>query len=452
MTTILGILDNPTTTTGFAVAGTPFLVEFANQGWDVHCLGTLSTRMDRHGELPFAMHPISNKDHTLRGFDRIQDLIMTIKPDIVWIMMDAGSIFEYLFGDKRLIELLRAIKSGDYKHLDIKPFKTVAYVPTEGEPLCAPHMVQALRTIQENGRLVLYTPGSIDVVKKAWPKCDAEFVYHGLDHSDFRRYTNEEKTLLRRYAGLDDRFVVGVFGANKRTKGFPEALYTAKEIMDRGKTNIHFYFHTEYGKPVHDGHYLYQVAQSLGVESMITLKPDPNEFNRGDSYTGIPSSDGTIDELSKFGWPPPPGFYNNAQWRNGVDLYILASYDYEARMNMLDLYFDPSSVEGWGLIPGEAMRCGVPVLQVRDGHVRDEIYGDYSLPLEVLPRRLWDTWHTGAKLVKFDPAIAASRIIELSETPPIILEAAADEALEHVSKFTWADATAKMVEIVRSLL
>jgi len=451
MTTILGILDNPTTTTGFAVAGTPFLIEFANQGWDVHCLGTLSTRRDKDGDFPFAMHPVSSKDHTLRGYDRIQDMVMTCKPDIVWIMMDAGSIFEYLFGDQRLMDLLGAIERGDYKHLDMKPFKIVAYIPTEGKPLCAPHMVQALRTVQENGKLVLYTPKSIEVVKEAWPECEAEFVYHGLDHSSFRRYTGEEKTLLRRYAGFDDRFLVGVFGANKRTKGFPEALYTAKEIMAKGKTGIHFYFHTEYGKPGHDGHYLYQVAQSLGVESMVTMKPDPNELNQGDSYTGIPSSDGTIDELSKFGWPPPPGFYNNAQWRNGVDLYILASYDYEARLNMLDLLFDPSAVEGWGLIPGEAMRCGVPVLQVRDGHVRDEIYGGVRLPLETIPRRLWDTWNTGAKLVRFDPRVAAERIIELSEIPPIILDTAADIAQEYTDQFKWSDSTAKMVKIVRSL-
>lgn len=451
MTTILSVLDNPTTTTGFAVAGTPFLVEFARQGWDVHCLGTLSTRKDKDGELPFAMYPIGNKDHTLRGFDRLQDLVMTCKPDIVWIMMDAGSVFEYLFGDQRLMELLEAIKRGDYKHLDMKPFKIVAYIPVEGAPFCAPHMLQTLRTVQENGQLVLYTQRAIDVVKETWLRCNAEFVHHGLDHSGFRRYTDDEKILLRRYAGLNDRFVVGVFGANKRTKGFPETLYVAKEIMDRGKTNIHFYLHTEYGHPINDGHYLYQIAKYLGVESMITFKPDPNDMNRGDAFTGIKASDNTIGELLKAGWPPVPGFYDNAKWVNGVDLAILASYDYEARLNMLDLYFDPSSVEGWGLIPGEAMRCGVPVLQIKDNHVRDEIYGEVALPLEPLPRRLWDTWHTGARLVKFDPAVAADRIIELSEVPPIILNTTADIALEHTNRFKWADSTAKMVDIVRRL-
>lgn len=449
--TILGVLDNPTTTTGFAIAGTPFLARFSDEGWDVHCLGTLSTRRDEKGELPFAMHPINSRDHTLRGYDRLQDLILTIKPDIIWIMMDAGSVFEYLFGDQRIMEVLKAIKRGDYKHLNIKPFKIVAYIPIEGSPFCSPHMLQALRTVQENGQLVLYSQGSIDVVKETWPECEAEFVHHGLDHSGFRRYTDEERTLLRRYAGLNDRFVVGVFGANKRTKGFPDALYVAKEIMDRGKTNIHFYFHTEYGLPTHDGYYLYQLAKSIGVESMVTFKPDPNDLSRGDMFTGVEASADTIGYLQSLGWPPPPGFYDNAQWVGGVDLTVMGHYDYMARMNTLDLYFDPSAVEGWGLIPGEAMRCGVPVLQVRDNHIRDEIYGEVRIPLDPLPHRLWDTWHTGARLVKFDPVVAADKIIKLSEGPPIILDVAADCALTYTDKFKWLDSTKKMIKIVEGV-
>ena len=44
------------------------------------------------------------------------------------------------------------------------------------------------------------------------------------------------------------------------------------------------------------------------------------------------------------------------------------------RYNMADVYVDVASIEGFCLPLYEAMRCGVPVISVRDNFVRQEVH------------------------------------------------------------------------------
>lgn len=451
--TILAICDNPLLTTGFASVSRPMLTAFADRGWNVHCLGVTGTREDFFGDLNFSLHPINRLDAAQMGFDRIHDLVTTIQPDVVWILIDAGNLARYMFAEQGLMRILDDIEDGEYDRVKLKPFKIVAHVPIEGRPLES-HMINAMKKVERNGRLVLYTEGSVESVRSQWPTCPSRWVHHGLDHANFTPYSHEDRQLLKDLLGAKERFLVGVFGANKRTKGYADAVQVAVCLseMGYGPDQIIFYFHTEWLHPTAQGHHPYDDAKYHGVNNMIVFKPDTNIDNRRDIWAGCDYSGSTIEMAREFGYPPVDGFYHRTdEWSNDVNLTILADCDYISRMNLLDLYFDPSQVEGWGLPQCEAMACGVPVLSVKDHHVRDEIFGQYVHQIDHLPHRLWDTWHVGARLVKFDPQVAAEKIAELMNDRDL-LQTHVQSALERARSFKWEDSAKKMIQIVEELV
>ncbi len=447
--TVLAICDNPLLTTGFASVSRPMLTAFADQGWNVHCLGVTGTQEDYFQELNFSLHSVNHLDVSRMGFDRVHELVTTIRPDIVWILIDPGNLANYMFAEQGLMKILDDIEDGEYNRIKLKEFKIVAYVPIEGKPLMS-HMIKALKKVERNGRVVFYTPVSAKSVREQWPTCPDRFVYHGLDHAPFASYSQEDRQLLKNLIGFEDRFLVGVFGANKRTKGYPQTIETIACLskMGYGPDQILFYFHTEWMHPVSQGHHLYDIAKYYGVDDMIVFKPDPNDLNGRDIWTGCDYTSSTMEMACKFGFPPKDGFYHRSdEVRSGINLTILADCDYISRMNMLDLYFDPSQVEGWGLPQCEAMACGTPVLSVKDCHVRDEIIGEYIHQFPHIDPRLWDTWHVGAKLVKFDPQIAADNIVLLMSDRSL-LRKHVGPAMERASSFKWRDSTKKMIEII----
>lgn len=447
--TILAICDNPLLTTGFASVSRPMLTAFADHGWNVHCLGVTGTQEDYFQGLNFSLHPVNQLDGTRMGYDRIHEMITTIRPNVVWILIDPGNLANYMFDEQGLMKILDDIEDGEYNRIKLKEFKIVAYVPIEGKPL-ASHMIKALKKVERNGRIVFYTAASVQSVREQWPTCPNRFVHHGLDHAPFTSYSQKDRQLLKNLIGFGDRFLVGVFGANKRTKGYPEAIETIVCLseMGYGPDQVLFYFHTEWMHPIAQGHHLYDIAKYRGVDDMIVFKPDPNILNKRDIWIGPDYASSTMEMARGFGFPPKDGFYHRTdETRSGVNLTILGDCDFISRMNMLDLYFDPSQVEGWGLPQCEAMACGTPVLSVKDCHVRDEIIGEYVHQFPHIDPQLWGTWHVGARLVKFDPRIAAGNIVSLMNDREL-LRKHVEPALKRARSFKWQDSAREMIKII----
>jgi glycosyltransferase involved in cell wall biosynthesis len=186
---------------------------------------------------------------------------------------------------------------------------------------------------------------------------------------------------------------------------------------------------------------------------MILVKPDANEDNRGNDWSGVARQKPEVMAmLRKNGWPPPEGWYEGAYLWNGYDIQLLGDLDFNSRLNMIDVLFDPSSVEGFGLLLAEAGRCKRPVLGLKDYHVRDEVYGSSRFILPAIEPELWETWHTGARLVKFDPREAAEEIAWLSEAEPELLKEKAEAGYMNTLSYTWENATSQMVNIMKEVL
>lgn len=446
---ILAISDNPLLTTGFGQVCGPMYEAFVNQGWNLHVIGVLSGPYDYDNDLRYRLYPTNPIDPM--GFGMIHPILTKVNPDIVWILTDPGNLYNYLYSDQGLIKILRDIQEGEYQHIGLNEFKIVAYIPVEGSPQ-GPHQLRSIQTVEEEGgKAVLYCQSAVDAIRKEWPEMPNRYVFHGLDHGNMHAISPEDRTLVRKYVGIDDKFVVGVFGANKRTKCFAETVYTARILKDEGYDNILFYFHTEWDHPVSQGVYLKKMIEDYNVKDMIVVKPDLNSMTRGNEWSGVRRTNGVLQMLKKTGWPPPPNWYDEVYLWNGIDIALLGDLDFNLRLNMIDILFDPSSVEGWGLITGEAGQCKRPTLGLRDYSVRDEVYGDSRFILEPLEAELWDTWHVGARLVKFHPRQAARQIVELS-TRPDLIEQMGEKAYQNAQKYKWQDSADKMVNIVLEAL
>lgn len=422
---VLGLGDSPKLTTGFGnVTGSvyPTLAE----NFEFTCFGWMDHDPDVEGKLGYHFYPTQVFDPLGTAGTGMQ-FIRAQEPEVVWILSDPGNLRTYTEQIKLMPE-------------EQQP-AIVAYCPIEGLPINENYGV-AFQNIQDTGgKLVVYCQSAYDVIKAQFPKIEPIIAYHGLDHMDFRPYTKDERKLARQYVGWDDYFVVGSVGTNKRTKGHPTAIYTAAYLRDNGlDEGIMFYIHTDPDLPMMGGYPLRDLAHQYGVEDMVLFKPDNNRIARGNINLGVPDNTDIITLLQTL--PPPVDVEQHKKY--------FVQYDYQTRINCFDMYLDLSQVEGWGLPQMEVMGCGVPVATVNDNGVREEIHLQAAEEIPTRDWRVWETWHTGSRLVSIDPKDAAETILRFKENPKL-REAAIQRGFDLIKKFKWADCSQIMVNTIEEV-
>ena len=420
------ITDSPKITTGFGNVANVLLHHFHNIGFDVYSLGTMDTKFDNDGKLPFSFWPADIKPDDFNVMYNLFNLfLVNSRPDVIFMLYDPGTLKTYL-------EVIQKLQKFNLLKQNIP---VVVYTPIEGFPIPSSTPEFFEEVLHTGGRVILYSQGSIDLVERQYPqlKGKLDFANHGLDHADFHKYSDKKRSEIRKYSNLDDYFVVGSFGVNKRTKGFDQIIYTARCLKDMGKDrDVKFYLHTSSNKPVLSGYNLVDMVANYDVEDMIIFKPE-QEKKAADYVNGIPR-ESIVD------------FNDQPSIKN------IANLGFIDRLNMLDIYLDLSQVEGWGLPPHEAMRCGVPTISVRDGSIRNEVYDGGVMWLEPLPFRTWNTWHNGVKLVTIDPVNAANAVYEMKMSKQGIRDFWSDVALENANKYNWDEPRNKIADIIMEVI
>lgn len=319
MKKLLAITDSPKVTTGFSTVAKEFYKAFKDE-FNLTVIGALDMDFDYLGELPYRFFPSAPIDAL--GLTAAIDAIKRVKPDIVWVMFDPGNVFRF------------ATELANLRQTEGLNFTIVAYIPIEGFPIPGIHKDCIDFLVEHGDKVIFWNEGANKVAGTSFP-----VVNFGIDHAPWRRYELEDRKRLRLLTGLDDYFVVGSVGVNKRTKGYPALIYTAQKLKDLGYGNkIKFYCHTEPDNPTMQGFHLRQLAATYGVSEMFLWKPDSNS-TRGNMWKGIDRFGNTIEETRGLEVPK--------EAKDRRDLF--ARYDFISRLNCLDLYFDTSQVEGWGL-------------------------------------------------------------------------------------------------------
>ena len=96
------------------------------------------------------------------------------------------------------------------------------------------------------------------------------------------------------------------------------------------------------------------------------------------------------------------------------------------------------------------MACGLPVVGVSDGGVREEILSDKvpgDVALLIKPAAA-SAWHTGARL-QYISYVDLAEVIKRLRTKPDLLRKMSDASLERSKAFRWADAGKVLVKAVR---
>jgi glycosyltransferase involved in cell wall biosynthesis len=435
--TIKGLIigDSPKTHTGFAQVTAQFALALHNAGMDITVLGLLDHERDAKGELPYEFLPVPHLDDL--AHNTFGHKISLVKPDFVMFITDPGNLHIYIY-------YMLKRKAGWFKKddHDFMP-AIVSYTPIEGWPVRTRH-AEALAAVQHlGGTPVVYHEQAVELVRAQYPGIKPEFVHHGLDHAPWQRYSEEDRKTLRELCGFDKYFIIGTGGVNKRTKGWPQLIYTANEMNKMGileKYNIRFYMHTS-PTPVMYGHHLDDLIEYYGLEKYFLKR---QKFDQINYWLGAARDSNTLAQArTRAGQSPDSPEGRGLMWM---------SYDFISMMNCFDMFLDLSQIEGWGFWPGEAMSCGVPTAIVKDLGIRDAIYGEGVYQLPSLPYRMWDTWESGARLVTIDPVEVATQLEDFVYSLMRVKgarESYCEMALACAAKYKWADSSAKMVEIVK---
>lgn len=342
--------------------------------------------------------------------DLVTNFIKREGIDIAYLNYDLGNI-------RNVLERMNSERA----HIPV-----VAYAPVESAPVID-QMIDTIRMTQLfGGETILYTRWAVQKVLEAGgPRC--EFAYHGSDHANFRLPHPEAAQALREAVGWQDKFVVFYAGRNKRTKNILTLLDTAQWLKDHGHNDIVFYIHTALSEnipnssgPVDEG------ARMRGIEDIVYFPIDLDM-----QIFGVP-----YDEPRNITVEKTEDYRTN-------QLYTLASMTFIERLWLASMgngcYANASMAEGFGLVPLEAMACGVPVASVDDEGVQREVLG--AAPVYVRsPMERREYWNTGGVLRNFNPEDMAQAILAIKEdrVPGAKVEDIIQEGVEQARSYRWA--------------
>ena len=386
------IVDHPSLTTGFGVVARQILAGFHQAGYQVSALGGGSPDDPRFGaDLPYPVWRCIS--HAVDGRDRLEALLHTDQPDVLWICHDIGEVGEW-------IAIARE-----------KGFEgpIAAYFPVEGLPLWRGFV----NIIKATDMPVTWLSFGAKAIQKEIGR-PVKWLPLGVDHAPFCRMADEERQKLRKAIGWDGGFVVGYVARNKGIKAQWRLIYAASLLKYMGMGDLLVYLHcrpTEYGW--NEGYDLHDIRDQLGLEDMVIFPP--------------------VDAPAGHGVP-----FSGGQGQ------ALADYSLDQLYNCFDLYVHPSEIEGFGLPVLEAMACGVPVAVTNDRQAMTEVAEDAAILMAVEGKSMW---YTMALKCNVSPNTIAYVIVKAREDAEK-LASLAELGQRRAAEFKWQPTCDRMVEIV----
>jgi glycosyltransferase involved in cell wall biosynthesis len=243
-------------------------------------------------------------------------------------------------------------------------------------------------------------------------------------------------TLRMIQVGWQDKFVVVSVGRNKRTKNFMPLLDAAALLKDEGHNDIRFYIHTNVEENIPNSSMpLDEAAEIRGLQGYVYFPIDLQAQIYGVPYDdprhiNVERSDDIVMQQRQ-----------TLAAMTFIERLWLASGDAGA-------YVTTSQAEGFGLVPVEAMACGVRVLAINDGGPQLEVLG--SAPTYLTPTHS-EYWHTCGLLPQVNPHQVAQAILDLKGNKYQDDWDITDQigaGIDQAAKYRWADVVAKFDEAI----
>jgi len=258
---------------------------------------------------------------------------------------------------------------------------------------------------------------------------------HGVDPNIFRPLTN--RTELKQKAGLEGKFVVGVFGRNIERKQHPRVMMAIQHLKKIGKaSDIVLYFHCQVKESLAGaGSWnLREIARDLEIDDSVIFLPQ--NFNQ---FTGVPYLQ---DDFNLH-----PQSNTQKVITQEQQLSMPHHYNYVERLNCCDLIVNASYCGGFELGLIEAQSCGVPVAVTNDGSIMSEVVGDGGVLLDPVDIGIWAT---GARQFFVSPYTIAHSILSIKEDLHTQKELRS-KGMENASKYSWDILKNTVVKVVQEL-
>lgn len=211
--------DSPVCTTGFGRVSQGILEKlYQTDKYTISNLGINHPMGDPHRyEGMFKIYPARAKNH-IYGFNRVQEVVDKVKPDVIVINNDLWIVQQYL-------------KSMPEKN------KVIVYAPIDALPIHHSWMDVINKT---NARLVTYTEFGKKAILDMSPDCSIDVIGHGVDIDEF--YPMDD---ARNFISVPkDAFIIQNVNRNQPRKRLDLWLQACGEFINRyPKDNICVYYH-----------------------------------------------------------------------------------------------------------------------------------------------------------------------------------------------------------------
>ena len=384
---LLVIGDSPTCATGFGVVTNNVLANIGDK-WDVHVLA-VNYYGDPHSlQSRYKLYsPSLGGD--VYGFNRLNDLLKGLQPDLIWIINDVWMCAEYIMR-------IRKQYNGPI----------TVYTPVDS-PGIKPQFVQPLN---QATHVVTYTQWALDELRKSGLTTQASVIPHGVNFTHFAPM-NKADARKELYGSLgdkvsvDDMFVVLYVARNQARKRVDLYPYIIGEWMKQyPHDNVYFHYHGAVNNDLGwDSDYL---AWRYGVDKRFIV---------------------TSRQLTA---------------QNGLPVEKL-KYVY----NAADVYLQICAVEGWSLPLHEAMACKIPAIVPDYSALSDWPRGAvYYTAVDPTPWHNPSNIDTEHRFINIQSAVDA---LEDMYSNPVLRETYAQKAYTHAtqSKYMWRNIGASFKEV-----
>lgn len=337
------------------------------------------------------VYPASAGTGDVYGGPKLQELLFTHKPDVVFVLNDVWIAMDY----SRIITMYRE------KFPDTKT-KFILYTPIDAENI----KKMFLDGIVQYDHVITYTEFGRDQIKHAVPVEKLHVVPHGVDLNNFRKL---DKAKLRKTmgVGVDDFLVLNV-SRNQPRKRLDLYFYIFAEWVKRYNLpkSVRIYYH---GALQDVGIDIIQWCQYLGIEDRLAL-----------TSTDLAPDRGITDEQMNM-------VYNAA-----------------------DVFLTTTQAEGWGLPVAEAMAVGLPTIVPRHSALAEWPEGNAievdCVKFPILTDRGLNTIH---HLIDVEATIQALQYLYENEAVRKVYSERAEKHMKN-KKFDWERIGSQFLEIMRN--
>lgn len=335
--------DSPTLTTGYSTISKEICNRLAAKGWEIHYFGNNYIGQNLVPGTKFEDGTTLN--FTVWGNGRENYHKDVLVPRLREIR---PQVFVTLLDTFMLYPW--------YAETDFSPAKSVFYYPSDG----GEQLPQGCELVLQKMSLSVAMSKFAQTQAKEKHGLDSLYIPHAVDHELYKPLSPEDKVKCRARWGLNGKFVVGIVARNQGRKMLDRGV---KAFVDfcKDKPDAILFMHTD-------------PTDQAAVFDINALIARYKLWNRV-VFSGT-------------------RYFKGLNYNEMVQVY-----------NAMDVFFLPTSGEGWGVPTTEAMSCEIPCV-VTDYTTTKEMVVDHQAGLGVkLAAEITGSWNVERGVMDVDDAV-----------------------------------------------